>query len=214
MYMKALLLCLTLPLSILAAEPDSDPFGVIEESEIDRSKDLKSKAFLSDQLLKNFGELRMDEIKGGPHFLIRVTVLRSLSDPLMFKLFLNEAKLQVKSLRRKREFPYGELKLNKEIQLTEAQVKLLRILYWNSPITKLPQKDWQDSSQMLDGSRWVYEVGIAGNSTSIDRSNPVNPPLDTDDVKLTTPACLSKEQQLTSFVLTLWALSGIDEKPY
>lgn len=212
--MKALLLCLTLPLSILAAEPDSDPFAVIEEPEIDRSKDLKSKAFLSDQLLKNFGELRMDENGGEPQFLIRVTILRSLSDPLIFKLFLNEAKLQVKSLRRKKDFPYGELKLNREIKLTEAQVKLLRILYWNAPITKLQQKDWQDSSQMLDGSRWVYEVGIAGNSTTIDRSNPVNPPLDTDDVKLTTPACLSKEQQLTSFVLTLWALSGIDEKPY
>lgn len=212
--MKFLLLCLTLPLSIFAAEQGIDPFAVVEELAIDRSKDLSSKAFLSDQLLKNFGELRMDEIKGGPHFLIRVTVLRSLSDPLMFKLFLNESKLQIKSLRRKREFPYGELKLNKEIQLTEAQVKFLRSLYWNSPITKLPQKDWQDSSQMLDGSRWVYEVGIAGSSTTIERSNPVNPPLEADDVKLTTPASLSKEQQLTSFVLTLWVLSGIDETTY
>jgi hypothetical protein len=213
------LICFLLTIFSVYAEDKVDPFNPEPPKVIDRSKDEGSKLFLRDDLLKAFGEKRLDN--GTDKAVLRITVMRSFHAPLMFKWFPSEdgkdAWLHVKTLKvdsnADGDRVYKGLDTNKRIKLTTAQRKLLQTTYGQSPMQDLPQPFWQPEA--LDGSRWIYEVAAeGGGSILIARRNPIDPRKACIDFSKIRPERLAKELQLTSFTLLLWALSGVDERPY
>jgi len=199
-----------------------DPFAVSKENVADRSMDRTSKEFLSDKLLKAFGAKRLDNGTGGDkeHFLIRLTVLRSLDPPLMFTWYIKErgeeSSLNIQRLAvtfsDEEGMKYGKVDFNKHIRIKPNQVDLLRSVYHSADISKLPQLDWQEA--VLDGSRWIYEVAVHDESIILERNNPVNLNEITFESFKVSLMRKERESNLTSFALMLWLLSGLDEMPY
>lgn len=213
----AALFFLALAGSPTIADEAADPFAVVVKKPIDRRADKPSEHFLSNDLLKAAGERRLSgSIRDGDLF-IRITILRSFHGPLVFKWFPahpeGTPKLQIKRLKKGRneegEETYEGVDLEREVEISPAQDKLLKELYWNSPAQELPQPYW--THEALDGSKWIYEVMTDEGWILIARRNPINPVLDglNED-----RARISKELQLTSFALMLWMISGIDEEAY
>lgn len=207
----------------IRAEDQTDPFAVVEKEAVDRSGDKTSEHFISDALLKLFGERRLDEGFGKESTLIRITVLRTFDAPLMFKWYPGEqggeSVLQVKRLKfvinEKGEKIIKNLDLNQKLVLRPSQKRFLKTVYGKSPLADLTQKSplYHDDeiNSMLDGSLWIYEVAGSKKSIVIVRHNPIDPQL---EGKKIAPNKLVPELQLTTFAMLLWGLSGIDERPY
>jgi len=199
------------------AQGSPDPFTPIEPEAVDRSSDKKSDTFISTEILKAFGERRLDEGTGKGSPVIRITILRSFHAPLMFIWYPadpgHESHLHVKRLKfvvnDKGERIYKGLDMNQNLKLRPSQEGFLKTLYGLSPLQDLPQTDWTHES--LDGSQWIYEAAAEDGSILIARCNPVDPLLKCAQVK---HQRLLRESQLTQFALMLWGLSGIDERPY
>lgn len=210
-------ICSFLISSSLHAEDDNGVFDPPPPIVIDRSKDKESKCFLNDTLLTAFDEKRLDNGTNKP--VLRITILRSFDAPLMFKWFPSGegkgAVLHIKKLKVDRDTDgsqvYKGLDTNKQIKLSEAQERLLKHTYHHSPVDELPQPFWQPDS--LDGSVWIYELAAQKGSILIARQDPIAPNEIFDNL-IVDPKRLAREMQLTTFTLMLWALSGIDEKPY
>lgn len=196
------------------ADPPDDPFAVERVEPIDRSEDLGSEEFLSDELLAAFDEGRM-EVDAGEK--IRLTVLRSFHAPLMFTWYPRplgqESALVVKRLRVLRdddgEVTYQGLDFNQRLVLRPAQGRLLKEALGRSPIYELPQADWMEPG--LDGALWVFEVPDEEGSIVIARHSPLSPMVHIFEVQAER---LVREMHLASFGLMLWTLSGVDELPY
>jgi hypothetical protein len=199
-----------------------DLFAVREEKFIDRTEYHNSEHFLSDELLRSFGAKRMDEGSGGDesHFIIRVTVLRSLDAPLMFTWHIKDkdesSELKIQRLKVTYSDTNGKeyhgVDFSKAISIPPNQGRLLRSVFHASNINSLPQSDWQKAG--LDGSRWIYEVAVHDSSIVLERNNPIG--LNEATFELFKVSMIRKEQEsnLTAFALMLWLLSELDDKPY
>jgi hypothetical protein len=198
-------------------EKPIDSFVEPEVVTIDRSGDKKSEAFLSEDLLKAFEERRLDKGIGNGRTMIRITVLRSFDAPVVFKWYPappgQESELEVKRLKvavgRDGERIYQGIDFHQRLKLRASQELLLKGIYQHSSLQDLPQKDWVMGG--LDGSKWIYEAAAGDRSILVARWSPIHPTLEETEVDRQR---LSKELQLTTFSLMLWALSGIDERPY
>jgi len=194
-------------LTHLVLADSKDPFELVEKAPIDRTNDASSEDFLTDKLLKAFGEKRLD--KGtSKRAVIRITILRGFHAPLLFKWYPSDESLkpilQIKRLAVKRssnKTVHEKLDLDKRIELKASQEKLLKNIYTHSTIQDLPQNYWSPAT--LDGSTWIYEVAAEDSSILITRRNPIRPIL--EGTKITRKR-LSRELNLTTFSLMLWTL--------
>ena len=188
----------------------------------DRSMDKKSSVFLPDQLLQAFEEKRLDKGTGGDDsdFWLRLTVVRSFHAPLMFTWRMpsngEESFLDVKRIQKldSKSAPvtYKKYDLWTRKRVSAAQGRLLRSLFVDSALMKLPQKDW--SLGNLDGSHWIYEVAASNDSLLVARSSPITAKAEELKASEVSTERIMQESKLNTLGLMLWLLSEIDDEPY
>ena len=206
------ILLIVVVVSVLNADL-GDPF-VVKDSDLKKKTypHLDSKKVLSDLILQKFGEQRLDN--GNKVDVIRITILRSFHDPLMFIWTVdNKApeKLVIKKVQRvidkEGEITYGQLILNKKIDMTKSQSKYLKKMLLVSDAHCLNPKDWQQET--LDGSTWIYEFASRGKSIVLVRRNPIEAKV--GDLKIPRKRML-KESALTSMALMIWTMGNLENE--
>lgn len=211
--MKYYLLSVCLFSSSAFCEESVNPFL---ETEADKKNvnfsRLDSDAILPDSLLDKFREPRLDN--GSEVDVIRITILRSLHDPLMFTWTVDSKypeKLSIKKVERifdkNGELKYGELVLNKNIDLTESQSGYFKKILAVSDAHNLDPEDWQPET--LDGSTWIYEFVSRENSIILVRKNPIDARLGNLPIP---QEKLLKELTLTSMALMIWSVANLENE--
>ena len=196
---------------VLFAESDDIFKESISSNDIEYAN-IHSKEFLKSELLESFEEKRLDE--GAEEDTIRITVLRSFHDPLMFiweprvdevgsKLIVKKVKLNYDN---DKNIVYGDLLLDKTINLNFSNSKKLYRVLALSNVYTLNPRGWQPDT--LDGSVWIYELVSEKSSVLLVRKNPIQPIFKGVEISKEN---LFKESNLTFFAVMLWVLSDIKD---
>jgi len=140
---------------------------------------------------------------------VRLTILRSLDEPIMITWYPYDDKfknslLSVKKTKKAEEG--GELFFNEIHTLTKSTSLNLSTFVGLSDPHGLPKEAWRDIS--LDGSQWIFEFASKEVGYSIIRND-----ITTHRFKKSmTSDRVGREVSLTSFGLMLWILSNNDEE--
>lgn len=207
-------------LCCLNAEKMVDPFSEhAANNPVEKEEDEGPSAVLSDDLLKAFDEKSLDQGTGKKDMgVIRITILRSFKKSLMFSWYPSEngkeGILVVKRIPYRYDpdkgHIYGELDLNKRIQLSEAHEMLLKTLNTKADIFEMPKHDWQEG--VLDGSLWIYEsASDQKRGFVLSRRSPFDPVLEAGVIS---KERLLQETRLNAFALVMWTIAGLNEELY
>lgn len=169
------------------------------------------------------GFFGIDYLNASSGHVVRITVLRSADAPIVFEwrdrskaneeslIWFKRPEWERASLDPEEESPLmTKPNLERAIRLSEAENRMLKKLYQNSPVKNLSKGDW--APEGMDGSVWIFESMRSENLEWRVRRNLINP-LGIERVKVPLSRVVS-EMQLASFAVAIWALSGIDEVPY
>jgi len=185
---------------------DEDPFKTESDHNQDVINRVPSSKYLSDEILGAFKESRLDKGVGEAATIIRVTILRNSKDPIMFVLrFISSEKVNLIVKIIHNDNNNQLMTSTPTILVSEGRLKLLKKVLDVANVENLPTMDWR-GEEMLDGSRWIFEMAAGKEVILLERRSPLDYPKLDNRLNLDR---LSREKNMVSFVSMLWMLADL-----